>query len=187
MASSKRAARPVTHHLGKPWCEALELPDGRRAILRPIQPVDAGLLQESFKQLTPEEIRFRFFRPLKGLSDDFARRLAEIDRDEALALVVVELKPPPEALIVAVARCSVLSEGDSAEFAIIVGKAWTRQGLATLLLKRLIEWCRRKRLKRLYGDVLDDNIAMLALADSLGFQRFHDPDDPEVVRVELPL
>jgi RimJ/RimL family protein N-acetyltransferase len=51
---------------------------------------------------------------------------------------------------------------------------------------RLLRWARRKRLTRLYGDVLEHNTAMLALAESLGFRR-EQSDMPGLVRVALDL
>lgn len=169
------------------WREKLVLGDGRELILRPIEQADAQAMRDGFGLLHPDEIRMRFLHPMKELSFSLAERLACPDPQREIALVAAEPLPPGEALIGAVARASIDASGEAAEFALIVSRFVGRQGLGRLMLKRIILWCRRKRLKRLYGDVLDENTAMLDLARSLGFQRRHQPDDPGITRVVLEL
>jgi RimJ/RimL family protein N-acetyltransferase len=163
-------ARFKRYRLGRPWCEAIELANGRRLILRPMQATDAPLLRRSFARLTPEEVRLRFMHPIKELSPTFANRLASIDRDQEFALVLVEALHPDEALIGAVIRAAIDPGGEQAEFAIIVGHEIAQSGLGTYLLGKAVEWARKKRLKSIYGLVLPDNTAMLALARKLGFK-----------------
>ncbi len=52
-------------------------------------------------------------------------------------------------------------------------------------MTRLVKWARGKKLRRIYGDVLENNQPMLSLADSLGFQRKSMAGG--LVRVELDL
>lgn len=176
-------------YLGKPWCEAIQLDDGRRLIARPMRSSDGPTLRRSFRKLTAEEIRMRFMHPIKELTPSYAERLARIDRNREFALVLVENLPPEEALIGGVVRAAIDDNQQRAEFAIIVGREIAGQGLGQYLMRRVIEWSRKKRLKELYGRVLIDNHAMLKLARSLGFkQRFGNPEeDSDVVEVYLPL
>ncbi len=174
-------------YLGKPWCEAIELDDGRQLIARPMRSSDGPTLKRSFAKLTPEEIRLRFMHPLKELTPAYANKLARIDRQREFALVLVENKPPEQALIGAVARAAIDQDPKRAEFAIIVGAEIARSGLGSYLLKRVIEWSRKKRLSELYGRVLRDNHAMLGLAHRLGFKRRLSADEDDIVEVFLPL
>lgn len=185
--SSPRRARFTRIRLGRPWCEALELDNGRRLIMRPIEPRDAPVLRRSFGYLTPEEIRFRFLHPINELTPRHALSLSRIDRGRAFALVIVEALPPERALIGAVARAVIDESGAAAEFAIIVGCEISGFGLGTMLMRRLIEWCRKKRLDTIYGIVMIENERMLALARRLGFRLALETDNPGVVRVWLPL
>ncbi len=51
-----------------------------------------------------------------------------------------------------------------------------------------MKWARSKKLDRLYGDVLDSNLPMLQLAQSLGFKQVREADAaPGLVRVVLDL
>lgn len=180
------APRLTRERLGV-WRERLVLPNGREVLVRPIEPADAEPLRASFRALSPEEVRLRFQAPLREMSADMAERLTRIDPASAFALAVTEPLPPGEALIGAVVRASIVPGTRRAEFAIIVGRPLAGQGLGFHLMRRLIHWCRSKRLEAVFGDVLVENDAMLRLADALGFERHHVPGEHGIVRVELRL
>lgn len=169
------------------WCERLRLDDGRELLLRPIEPADAAPLRAGFALLTPEEVRLRFLHPLKELTPEMAEHLTRLVPGRDFALVAAEPLPPGEALVGAVARASIDDGTQRAEFAILVSRFLAGQGLGALMLKRVIQWARRKRLEELYGDVLDENAAMLGLAQQLGFTREPLQDEPGMSRVRLPL
>src|SRR5690606_15232567 len=82
--SSRLAIRPYPKELER----EVDLPDGRRLLLRPILPEDEPALHEGFKRLTPDEIRARFFVPMKTLSHLMAARFTQIDYDREMALVL---------------------------------------------------------------------------------------------------
>jgi RimJ/RimL family protein N-acetyltransferase len=145
------------------WCERLRLDDGRELLLRPIDPADAAPLRAGFALLTPEEVRLRFLHPLKELTPEMAERLTHLVAGRDFALVAAEPLPPGEALVGAVARASIVEGTRRAEFAILVSRFLAGQGLGALMMKRVIQWARRKRLDELFGDVLDENAPMLAL------------------------
>lgn len=170
-----------------PWRELLVLPNGRTVLLRPIDPRDAEPLRAAFATLTPEEVRFRFMHPIKEMTPRMARELTVLDPRVAFALAVSEPEPPGEGLVGAVGRASIDPDGREAEFALIVARPLAGQGLGTLLMKRIIEWCRRKGLEAVHGDVLADNAAMLRLVEKLGFRRTHQPGEGGVVHVRLDL
>ncbi|TVS12556.1 MAG: N-acetyltransferase [Wenzhouxiangella sp.] len=187
---SSEPAQPdrfTTLPLGLAWCEAIVLADGQRLIMRPIQPNDVERLQRSFKTLSPHDVRMRFMHPLKELTPAFARQLTRIDPERAFALVLVEAKPPEEALIGAVARVALDDDGREAEFAIVVGPDIRRFGLGRYLMKQLINWCREKRLEVLYGFILQENRPMQKLAEELGFEIGPTDEDTGVVLARLAL
>jgi RimJ/RimL family protein N-acetyltransferase len=169
------------------WCERLRLDDGREMLLRPIEPLDAGPLRAGFALLTPEEVRLRFLHPIKEMTPEMAHRLTHLDARRDFALVAAEPLPPGEALVGAVARASIDSDGRRAEFAILVSRFLAGQGLGALMLRQVIRWAKLKRLDELYGEVLDENSAMLGLAQALGFTREIVADDPGIIRVRLTL
>jgi len=170
-----------------PWRERFVLSNGREVVLRPIEPADAAALREGFGVLTAEEVRMRFLHPLKELPPDMADQLTQVDASRGMALVVGEPLPPGQALIGAVVRASIHPEDRSAEYAILVARPLANLGLGTYLLKKLMTWARRRKLARVWGDVLVENAAMLRIADRLGFQREYVPGESGIVRISKPL
>lgn len=177
----------TTVALGRPWCRAIQIADGRRLLMRPIQPSDAEMLQRSFQTLTPQEVRMRFMHQMTGLTDDFARRLCDVDPVRAFAVVLVEVKPPEVALIRAVARVAMDDDGEEAEFAIIVGREIRRLGFGQYLMQQLIDWSRARGLTAIYGFILEENQPMLALMERMGFTLGPSDDDTGVVLAHMRL
>lgn len=175
---------PVRERL-PPWHERQRLPNGREVLIRPIRPEDADPLRASFPLLQPEEVRQRFLHSMKLMPEDMLERLTRVNPKSEFALVAAEPLPPGEALVGAVARVSTDPDGEQGEFAILVSHYVAGQGLGRYLMTRLVKWARGKKLKRLYGDVLEDNQPMLSLAYSLGFERRSMEDG--LVRVVLDL
>jgi acetyltransferase len=174
----------------RPYPKELEqdvvLADGRKFLLRPILPEDEPALQRGFARLSPEEIRARFFVPMKSLPHLTAARFTQIDYEREMALVLSGPGLPGEADLHAVVRLAADPDNETAEFAIVVERQLTGLGLGTLLMRRLIDYARARGLSELYGDVLADNHAMLALSRALGFEAARSPHDT-VVRVTLAL
>ncbi|TXK62092.1 GNAT family N-acetyltransferase [Alkalisalibacterium limincola] len=173
--------------LDQPWHEQIVLDDGRVLHVRPIHPRDAEPLRAGFNLLSPEEVRQRFLHTVKELTAASAHRLTHIDPRREFAIVAAEPLPPGEAVVGAVARAAIDADGRHADFGIVVSRPLAGQGLGTLLLKRVIQWCRLKRLDSIYGDVFEDNLNMLGVARRLGFVREPHPDGYGITRIRLPL
>jgi RimJ/RimL family protein N-acetyltransferase len=169
-----------------PWHEHLRLRNGREVLIRPIRPEDAVPLRAAFVLLQPDEVRQRFLHPMKELGVQEAERLTRPDPRREFALVAAEPLPPGEALVGAVARLAVDDNGHDAEFAILVSHYVAGMGLGRHLMRRLVRWARGRKLRRLYGDVLESNLPMQALAASLDFRR-EPADSPGLVRMVLDL
>ena len=169
-----------------PWHENVRLSNGREILIRPIRPEDALTLRAGFALLQPDEVRQRFLHPMKELSVEQAERLARPNTRREFALVAAEPLPLGEALVGAVARLAVDDDGENAEFAILVSHYVAGMGLGRHLMRRLVRWAKGRKLRRIYGDVLDSNLPMQALAASLGFQREYS-GDPGMVRMVLEL
>ncbi|MFO1350240.1 MAG: GNAT family N-acetyltransferase [Gammaproteobacteria bacterium] len=174
------AIKPYPKHLEEP----ITLADGRRLCLRPIRAEDEPALVRGFERLDPEEIRLRFHHPMKTLDHRLAARLTQIDYDREMALILVE---PQTGDIVAVARVNADPDRSRAEYAIIVSKPYTGLGLGFLLMERIITYARNEGIGEIFGNVLQDNEAMLALNRKLGFHLDHEPGELGVVRVSLKL
>lgn len=175
----------------RPYPKELEqdvrLNDGRVLLLRPIVPEDEPALQAAFAKLTPEEVRFRFFVPLKTLSHVTAARFSQIDYDRQMALVLTEHGIPGQSEIFAVVRLIEEPDRQRAEFAIIVERRMTGLGLGRHLLQRMIDYAGQRGVGEIFGDVLCDNARMLKLCRALGFTVSRIPSERGIFRVAKQL
>ncbi|HEY2345913.1 MAG TPA: GNAT family N-acetyltransferase [Xanthomonadaceae bacterium] len=172
--------------LASRWRERIVLREGRELLLRPIHEDDSEPIRNGFALLGADEIRMRYQHPVKSLGEDYLYRLTHPRRGRECVLVLAEPLPPGEALVGAVARLVRDQDTDEAEFAILVSHFLAGQGLGRLLMGKLITCARRRHLHAIFGDVLDDNVPMLRLAESLGFHR-EASEHPAAVRVRLSL
>ncbi len=164
----------------------VELRDGRRVRLREIRPDDRDEVLQAFDRLSSESRYTRFMSSVKQLSPQMLERAVHPETERGLALVA-EVDAPDGIDIVAGARYYVQADGESCEFAITVVDGWQRMGLASRLMRELIQVARARGLKRMEGFVLAGNSGMLNLARRLGFTVNTDPDDATVKIVRLDL
>src|SRR5260221_3218629 len=61
-----------------------------RLKLRPIRPDDEAMLQRFIRHLTPEDIRLRFFGPMREMTHEMAARLTQIDYDREMAFLLLD-------------------------------------------------------------------------------------------------
>jgi acetyltransferase len=181
--ADRLAIRPYPKELE----ETVPLGDGRTLLLRPILPEDEPSLQNTFAKLTPEEVRLRFFVPMRTLDHVTAARFTQIDYDREMALILTEPGIAGRTDIYGVVRIIADPDNERAEYAIIVRHDMTGMGLGVLLMRRILDYARRRGIREIFGDVLQENRTMLKLCDVLGFKRERAPDEPGIVRVTLAL
>ncbi len=179
--SDRLAIRPYPKGLE----EEVTLPGGQRLLLRPIRPEDEPALQAIFAHLTSEQVRMRFFVPLKSLSHAMAARITQVDYDREMGLVLSSRGVPGRAEIYGVVQLSADPDNERAEYAILVRGDMTGRGLGSLLMRHMIAYCRGRGIGEVYGDVLSENLTMLRLCKRLGFSETPLADDPRIVRVTL--
>lgn len=145
----------------------LTLRDGTRVLVREIRAEDAAALQRLVDRSSERSIELRFFGPMKELSDEKARRFAEVDGKDRFALVALD--PEDEDEIVAVVRYEREAGTDGAEYAALVEDRFQGRGLGIGLTRRLIEAAQERGIKRLHALVMRENRGMLRLLRSLEF------------------
>ena len=175
--------------------------DGRAYLIRPIQGEDADRLQRFTRGLSPQSRYFRFISALNELTPRMLIRYTQIDYDRELALVaVLPYEPALEGdaasithdpgegeRLIGVARYLLNVDRDTCEFAVAIADEYQGQGVATTLMRALIEVARQRGLQRMDGYVLAGNTPMLRLMRSLGFSIARDPDDESMKIVSLML
>lgn len=153
----------------KEWEEAWTTTAGRRVLLRPIRPDDEPAHREMFRRLTPEDVRFRFFRQVREFAPSEMARYTQIDYDREIAFIAEDLEREPGATL-AVGRAVCDPDNERADFALLVRPDVKGQGIGRHLLEMIIAWCRARNTAVVAGRVLDGNAPMLSLARALGFE-----------------
>ncbi len=157
---------------------------GEAITVRPVRPEDAQAHIAFFSRLSPQDIRYRFFSVMRELSPEQAVRLTQVDYDREMAFIGVR---DATGETTGVARLACDTDGRSGEFAVIVQADMKGRGLASLLMRRLIDWGRTQGLQEIEGQILADNQPMLAFIRHLGFTVRRMADDPEVMQATLAL
>ncbi|MFA7292068.1 MAG: GNAT family N-acetyltransferase [Rhodocyclaceae bacterium] len=159
--------------------------DGSCCTLRAIRPEDTAALQNFVRGLSARSKRLRFFSTLSELPQQQLARYAQIDYGRDM-VIVATTEDNGQTVIHGEARYSVLMDGKSGDFAVVIADDMAGKGLGVRLMKRLINTAREQGLAILRGQVLADNEAMLGLMDALDF-RIGLTDDETMVEVSLPL
>ncbi len=138
-------------------------------LLRPIRPEDEPAHHDLLSKLKPEDIRFRFFRAMRELPRSDYARYTQIDYDREMAFIATrkDAQGRPETL--GVVRAVADPDNASDEFAIIVRSDLKGQGLGSLLMEKMIRYCRDRGTGQLIGEVFKANCGMQALARRFGF------------------
>jgi acetyltransferase len=178
LGAARLAIAPYPQHL-----ETVErLRDGTALCVRPLRPEDEPLLHDLAAHMRPEDLRLRFFTPVRGLTHTVAARLSQLDYDREMALIaerdrtalgVVHFFADPDRL--------------RAEYAIAVRSDWKGRGVGFLLMTRLIDIARQWRIAELVGDVMRENKPMLQMCREFGFVITPDLSNTPLVLVRKSL
>lgn len=152
-------------------------------LIRPMVPADATLLGEFVRSLSPPSRGRRFHAGVRELSVTLLHRYATIDHDREMAFIATVDEDGRRSCIGEARYAAVDGQDDTREFAIAVRDDRQRRGLGNELLERLVHHARLVGVRWLRGDVMRDNLPMLALAHKLRFVVQRHPDDATLVRV----
>jgi acetyltransferase len=177
-ATTKPAIAPYPRHLET----AERLRDGTSLRVRPLRPGDEPMLHDLAAHMSHEDLRLRFFTPVRGLTHAVAARLSQLDYDRELAVLA-------EHDDVAVGVVHFFADPDNvrAEYAIAVRSDWKGRGLGYLLMTRLIDIAAQRGIRELVGEVLRENEPMLQMCRELGFTIAPDPRDATIMLVRKKL
>lgn len=168
----------------KEWERHTELKDGRSVLMRPIRPEDEGLYHDFFKEVTPEDLRLRFFAPIKDFSHAFLAKLTQLDYERAIAFAAIE---SDTGRLLGVVRLHADPDHISGEYAILLRSNLKGQGLGWKLMKLMIEWAKADGLSAVKGEILRENRTMISMCEALGFSVKSSPDDESIAVVTLPI
>ena len=168
---SRLAILPYPAHLQ----ERVQM-DGTELTLRPIRPEDGERLAEFYRQATSADMRLRFFMARRVVPRSELARCTQIDYDREMSLIAMLTQAADDAggadagVMVGEARALCDPDKLRAEFAIQVASDWQAKGLGRLLLDRLLRHLREQGVGEVFGQCLEENRGMAALAQEAGFE-----------------
>jgi len=178
--SSRLAIAPYPQE----WEQTLVLKGGREVFVRPVRPEDEDLFKTFFEAVTPEDLRLRFFAPVRDFSHRFLARLTQLDYARAIAFTAID---PENGSLLGVVRLHADPDHQTGEYAVMVRSDLKGLGLGWALMKLIIRYARADGIDVIKGEVLKENTSMISMCQALGFTVGTSPDDPGIALVTLPV
>ncbi|HUZ31515.1 MAG TPA: bifunctional acetate--CoA ligase family protein/GNAT family N-acetyltransferase [Xanthobacteraceae bacterium] len=166
------------------WVRHMQLRDGTPILVRPVRPEDEPLYPPFFAAVTEDDLRLRFFAPVKDFSHAFIARFTQIDYARAMAFIALDATSGE---MLGVVRLHSDADYQSGEYAVLVRSDLKSRSLGWLLMQLIIEYARSEGLRVVSGQVLQENTTMLQMCRELGFQIESDPQEPSTVVASLCL
>lgn len=160
--------------------------EGKPLLLRPIRPEDGAAHLAFFGALSPDDVRYRMFVRVRELQPSQLARFTQIDYDREMAFIATRAGPGGLAETIGVARVVADPDNIQAEFAVTVRSDLKGHGLGTLLMEKLIDYCRRRGTREIVGEALPQNTRVLRLVRKLGFTVTPNAAE-ETMHLSLPL
>jgi acetyltransferase len=160
------------------------LADGTQIFVRPLRPEDEPQIRGFHEKISADDLRLRFFAPIKEFSHAFLARLVQLDYARAIAFVAID---ETSGEFLGVVRMHADSNYEKAEYAVLVRSDLKGRGIGWKLMELMICYARSEGLRRIEGQVLQANVMMLQMCREFGFQIADDPDDRTVKVVSLQL
>ncbi|ASP36113.1 bifunctional acetate--CoA ligase family protein/GNAT family N-acetyltransferase [Labrenzia sp. VG12] len=187
--SEKRPGRTGASRLAiapypQEWEQTLTLKGERNVFVRPVRPEDEDLFKAFFEAVTPEDLRLRFFAPVRDFSHRFLARLTQLDYARAIAFAAID---PEDGKLLGVVRLHADPDHQTGEYAVMVRSDLKGLGLGWALMKLIIRYAKADGIETIKGEVLKENTSMISMCQALGFTVGTSPDDPGIALVTLPV
>jgi acyl-CoA synthetase (NDP forming)/RimJ/RimL family protein N-acetyltransferase len=146
------------------WEADVVASDGGTVHLRPIVPEDADGLVGLMERSSDQTRYYRFFGPMKRLSDRDLHRFTHVDHDSRVAFVVLLGDQ-----VIGVGRYDRYPQTADAEVAFLIEDAHQGRGLGSVLLEHLAAAGRERGIERFMAEVLAQNDRMVRVFRDAGY------------------
>ena len=174
----------------KEYEEYASLKDGTSILLRPILPEDEPKHKAFMSKVSDDDLYKRFFSDVGEFNHEAMANLTQIDFDREMAFIatreITNENGEKEEIIIGVSRAISDPENEEAEFAILVRSDLKGVGLGTILMDKIIRYCKQRGLQRITGMTMPSNRGMIMLAQKVGFEIDIQMEDG-IVEMLLPL
>ncbi|MBQ1089904.1 bifunctional GNAT family N-acetyltransferase/acetate--CoA ligase family protein [Streptomyces sp. B93] len=166
--------------LHRPPVHAL-LADGTTVCIRPVVPGDRAQLEGLFQEMSPENLRMRFFAASRRAADQAAERACATGRPGHRALLAERAQQ-----VLGLAEYQTVEDATdttgpaTADFSIAVAEGLHHRGVGTLLVEHLVSAARTDGITTFTADALSENHQVMRLFTDLGLHIARRLDGPEV-------
>ncbi|PYF82431.1 acetyltransferase [Marinomonas alcarazii] len=172
----RRYEHLAIHPYPRQWVSERILKNEEIATVRPVLPRDSGILADFVRSMSHETRYFRFISNIEELTPRMLASMSHIDYDREMALLAV-IQRDDKDLLIGTARYIDNFDDQSCEFAVVLGDEFQGLGLASYLMRRLMQVAADKGIRVMKGIVLAENKRMIEFCRHLGFTIQRDPDD----------
>ncbi|QIY66283.1 GNAT family N-acetyltransferase [Streptomyces sp. RPA4-2] len=158
--------RPTVHAL---------LADGTTVCIRSPRPGDHQQLRGLYEEMSPENLRLRFFAASRRSADLAADRAAAPARPGYRALLA-----ETHGRVIGLAEYETVDDPETAEMSIAVADGLHHRGVGTLLVEHLVSAARADGVTTFTADALSENHEVLRLFTDLGLRAGRRFEGPEV-------
>jgi acetyltransferase len=183
-AAERRRSRFAVRPYPSEWERHAVLGDGWRVFIRPMRPEDEDLVRRFLEHVSAEDLRLRFFAPIKYFGHAFIARLIQLDYARAMAFNAID---EATGEMVGGVRLVADANYETGEYAVLLRSDLKGRGLGWRLMELIIEYARTEGLRRIEGQVLAENLVMLRMCRELGFSVEPEPDSADIMKVMLDI
>ncbi|WP_027961863.1 bifunctional acetate--CoA ligase family protein/GNAT family N-acetyltransferase [Halomonas halodenitrificans] len=162
------------------------LKNGWDVEVRPIRAEDAPLITRFHSRLSEESIRFRYFHNKADLTQRDLSRLSHINYDRQMAFIAEHLLEDGRKEMLGVVRVWNDPDNIRTEFSVIIRDDLQGLGIGSLLMNKMINYCKSVGTLEMIGKIMVDNHPMRALMKHLGFKQRYNMEE-QVVDAVLAL
>lgn len=163
----------------------IRLRDGRSVRIRAMVPADEPELLQAFSRMSDDARYMRFIRVVREPNLERLRKVLASFPEGGIGIVATV--PAEDGVDIVGSAIAIIVNATTCEFAINVASTFGGAGLASALMRVLIDAAAARGLTEMEGFVLAENQPMLRLARRLGFSVAPDPEDRAVRICRLPL
>lgn len=141
---------------------------GFRFRVRAVTPEDEGVLRDFFRQVTPDDLRFRFLTAVKDVSHERLANMIHVDQERTESFLATA--PDEGGMVVAAAMLAAGPDGERAEVAITLRADHKGRGIGWTLLDYLARHAQEKGVRTLESIESRENRSAIMLEREMGFE-----------------
>jgi acetyltransferase len=171
-AASRMAIRPVP----AAWSANIVTRAGVALHIRPAVPSDAALLSAFFRQVTPEDLRFRFLSSIGKVDLTQITVMTQVDYRRTISFLALE----PAGSVVAAVMLAADPDLERAEIAMSTRSDMKGKGVSYTLLQHVLRYAEAQGIAIIEAVEFADHDEALRMERELGFTALSCPDDPSL-------